>query len=67
MSKIIDGLKSALSLLTKSTEENKQMLKDFIAQEERSLDIPEKKPLLPDKKEPGEGQEILTDSIETKK
>lgn len=68
MSKLVDELQKTLEFVEKSNEEAKQMLKNIIAKaqdssnhDEELLDVPQKKPVIPDTKEPKEGQKLLVD------
>ena len=68
MSKLVDELQKTLEFVEKSNEEAKQMLKNIIAKaqdssnhDEELLDGPQKKPVIPDTKEPKEGQKLLVD------
>ena len=68
MSKLVDELQKTLEFVEKSNEEAKQMLKNIIAKaqdssnpQEELLDVPQKKPVIPDTKEPKEGQKLLVD------
>jgi hypothetical protein len=68
MSKLVDELQKTLEFVEKSNEEAKQMLKNIIAKaqdssnhDEELLDVPQKEPVIPDTKEPKEGQELLVD------
>lgn len=68
MSKLVDELQKTLEFVEKSNEEAKQMLKNIIAKaqdssnhDEELLDAPQKKPVIPDTKEPKEGQKLLVD------
>ena len=68
MSKLVDELQKTLEFVEKSNEEAKQMLKNIIAKaqdssnpQEELLDVPQKKPIIPDTKKPKEGQKLLVD------
>lgn len=68
MSKLVDELQKTLEFVEKSNEEAKQMLKNIIAKaqdssnpQEELLDVPQKKPIIPDTKKPKEGLKLLVD------
>ena len=65
MSKLVNEVQKLLDFVEKSNEEAKQMLKNIIAKaqdssnhDEELLDVPQKKPVIPDTKE---GQKLLVD------
>ena len=65
MSKLVNEVQKLLDFVEKSNEEANQMLKNIIAKaqdssnhDEELLDVPQKKPFIPDTKE---GQKLLVD------